>query len=871
MASATCAESPRQPEPLPIDARLSAIQEAMAPEGATVLLQAPPGAGKTTRVPLALLESLAEGSRVLLIEPRRLAARAAAERLARALREPVGEQVGYSVRLETRQSRRTRLLVVTPGVFLRMLQGDPALEGVAVVVFDEVHERRADLDLALAFLRQARQCLRPELRLLLMSATLDLEPLAAALDGATVLTSMGRSHPVAVVYQPPRAEEPLERQVVRALEAWWLPDRQPAETALVFLPGQREIRAAERAIAAQSWARDVECVPLHAQLSLEAQSAAIGPARQPAGKVVLASAIAESSLTLAGVRLVIDSGLSRQSRFDPSTGMDGLVTVAASQASAEQRRGRAGRLCPGRCVRLWSAAEQQRRPPFTPPEILAADPLPLALQLAAWGSGQGEDLPWLDPPPAGPLALASQLLSQLGAVDGSGRLSAHGRSLAQLGLHPRLGHMLLLAEQEGWLSLGSAVAALLSERDPLAGSTAGCDLRERLDWLGQPPSRGHQGGEERSRRLLHRLRHDLEEQVARSVGRTPGAKAPLSDPKPNSDPDPEGRILARLVAWAYPEWIAMARGQGDGRFLMRGGRGASVHPRDPLATAAGLAIAAVDGAGPEARVRLAAPLDHPGLEALAASSLVVRQQARWDPRGERVRCEEERCFGAIVLSRGSWPDAPLERLQAALLEGLEAMGLEALPWTPETRQLRQRLALAFTHLGAPWPDCRLETLRADPGAWLGPFLDGDMRSRADLQRLPLAEALWGACDGSSRQRLRELLPTHLPVPSGRSVAVDYDSDGPVLAVKLQEMFGQVHTPRLLEGRLPLTLHLLSPAGRPVAITADLARFWSQAYADVRRELRGRYPRHPWPEDPLRATATALTRARLRAAEGGVQK
>jgi ATP-dependent helicase HrpB len=334
-----------------------------------------------------------------------------------------------------------------------------------------------------------------------------------------------------------------------------------------------------------------------------------------------------------------------------------------------------------------------------------------------------------------------------------------------------------------------------------------------------------------------------------------------------------GKILplARLVAWAYPEWIAMARGQGDGRFLTRGGRGASVHPRDPLATAAGLAIAAVDGAGQEARVRLAVPLDHPGLEALAASSLVVRQQARWDPRGERVRCEEERCFGAIVLSRAPWPDAPLERLQAALLEGLEAMGLEALPWTPETRQLRQRLALAFTHLGAPWPDCRLETLRADPGAWLGPFLDGDMRSRADLQRLPLAEALWGACDGSCRQRLRELLPTHLPVPSGRSVAVDYDADGPVLAVKLQEMFGQVHTPRLLEGRLPLTLHLLSPAGRPVAITADLARFWSQAYADVRRELRGRYPRHPWPEDPLRATPTALTRARLRAAEDGVQK
>jgi ATP-dependent helicase HrpB len=866
MASATCAEASGTPESLPIDACLLAIQESIAPDGATLLLQAPPGAGKTTRVPLAVLEALGDGARLLLIEPRRLAARAAAERLARALREPVGEQVGYSVRLESRQSRRTRLLVLTPGVFLRMLQVDPALEGVALVVFDEVHERRADLDLALALLRQARQCLRPELRLLLMSATLDLEPLAAALDGASVLTAMGQSHPVTVDYQPPGAEEPLDRQVVRALETWWLPDRQPGETALVFLPGQREIRAAERAITARGWARNLECVPLHAQLSLEAQSAAIGPARQPEGKVVLASAIAESSLTLAGVRLVVDSGLSRQTRFDPSTGMDGLVTVVASQASAEQRRGRAGRLCPGRCVRLWSAGEQQRRPPFTPPEILAVDPLPLALHLAAWGAGQGEDLPWLDPPPPGPLAQAGQVLVQLGAVEGRGRLSAHGRALVGLGLHPRLGHMLLRAEREGCLGPASALAALLSERDPLAGSTAGCDLRERIDWLsGHPPSAGPRGGEEHSRRLLRRLRRDLEEQVVRAVGQSRGGEARPEGPDPGRDAD--GPLLARLLAWAHPEWLAIARGQGDGRFLMRGGRGARVSPRDPLATAEALAIAAVDGLGPDARVRLAVPLDRAELEALAAPSLAVSRSARWDPRNERVRCEEERRLGAIVLARVPWPDAPPERLRAALLEGLEAMGLEALPWTPQTRQLRQRLALAFTHLGAPWPDCREDSLRADPGSWLGPFLDDAMRSRADLQRLPLAEALWGQCDGSCRQRLDTLLPTHLPVPSGRAVALDYGSDGPVLAVKLQEMFGQAHTPRLLEGRLPLTLHLLSPAGRPVAITTDLEGFWSQGYAAVRRELRGRYPRHPWPEDPRSAPPTALTRARWQAASG----
>ncbi len=837
--------------------------ELLAPDGATLLLQAPPGAGKTTRVPLAVLEALDPPAGLLLIQPRRLAVRSAAQRLAQALGEPVGERVGYSVRLESRRSQRTRLLVVTPGVFLRMLQADPALEGTDLVAFDEIHERQADLDLALALVRQARQCLRPELRLLLMSATLDLEPLAAALDGATVLTAMGRSHPVEVHHQPPRPDEPLERQVVRALEAWWLHDRAPRETVLVFLPGQREIRAAQRAITARPWGERLECVPLHAQLPLTAQSQVLGAARHHDGKVVLATAIAESSLTLAGVRVVIDSGLSRLARFDPSTGMDGLLTVPASLASVEQRRGRAGRLGPGLCVRLWSATEQDRRPPFTPPELLESDPLPLALQLAAWGAGQGEDLRWLDPPPPIPLAQAWELLGQLGAVDGARRLTNHGRSLLQVGLHPRLGHMLLLAETRGWLPLASTLAALLSERDPLAGEQVGSDVLARLDWLLASPPNAPQAKGDKPHRHLWRLKEELEQQVSRAVGR------PREPAIPPADPD--GQITARLIGWAYPEWIALARGQGDGRFLLRNGRGATLHPQDPLATAEALAIAAVDGFGQDARVRLAVRLDRSGLEALAESSLVVRREARWDPCGERVRCEEQRFFGALVLGRAPWPEAPHEEVRQAMLEGLEAMGMEALPWTPEARSLQQRLALAHRHLGEPWPDRRWHMLRAHLGAWLGPFLDPGFRCRADLARLPLCEALWGACDWQARQRLDELLPTHLEVPSGRRVAVDYACEPPVLAVKLQEMFGEVHTPSLLEGRVPLTFHLLSPAGRPLAITSDLEVFWRQGYASVRRDLRGRYPRHPWPEDPLRALPTALTQARLRSARVPPQK
>ena len=863
---------------LPIDDQLVAIRGALAP-GATVVLQAPPGAGKTTRVPLELLEAFGHEGRILLIEPRRLATRAAAERLAAGLGEAVGERVGYSVRLERSTSPRTRLEVLTGGLFLRRLQADPALEGVACVIFDEFHERGAEADLALALVRQARSLLRPELRLLVMSATLDLEPLAAGLDGAVVITSPGRSFPVAVDHQRPRERERLEQQVVRALESHWLEERGTGETVLVFLPGQREIGDTQRAIEATAWGRDGECTPLHGQLSLADQGKAIAPARTEAGKVVLATSIAESSLTIAGVTLVIDGGLSRRNRFDPATGLDRLVTLPASLASAEQRRGRAGRLGPGRCLRLWAPGEERRRPGFDPPELQVCDPLPIVLQLAEWGDALGEELSWIDPPPRTALQEARELLEQLGALDGSGRITPAGRTMAGLGLSPRLAHLLLRAQACGSLDLGCELAVLLSERDPLNPRDAGSDLLRRLDWLRARPGDSADRlapGRSSQRRELQKLQAELKRQVlaasrrdgateAQDTAPTPPPRTPAGSPKPAAS---EGRsaaseetMAARLLGWAYPERIALSRGRGDGRFLMRGGRGAVLHPDDPLADAEGLAIAIADGEGTEARVRLAVRLERADLEELAAAEGQEALEARWDPQAERVRCERSLRLGALVLARTPWPEARGEEVQAAMAEGLRQLGLAALPWCPRSRSLQQRLALAHRWLGPPWPDRRLERLEDDPAAWLGERLAG-LRSRPDLRQIDLIEALWGELDWAERQQLERWFPETLAVPSGRRVALDYSGEEPVLAVKLQEMFGAAVSPTLLEGRLPITVQLLSPAGRPAAVTRDLAGFWSSGYAEVRRELRGRYPKHPWPEDPRQAVATALTKARL---------
>ncbi|MFM8525592.1 MAG: ATP-dependent helicase HrpB [Cyanobacteriota bacterium] len=851
---------------LPIDPHLPSIVQGLPP-GGTLLLQAPPGAGKTTRVPLALLRHLApEQGTILMLEPRRLAARAAASRLAACLGEEVGDQVGYRVRLEQRCSATTRLEVVTDGIFLRRLQADPGLSGVACVILDEFHERRAEADLALALLREARSVLHPELRLLVMSATLNLAPLTASLHDATVVTSAGRSHPVTIHHQAPRPEEALGRQVLRALEQHWLDQRGERESVLVFLPGQREISQVQRLLESTPWAADLEITPLHGQLNLDEQSQAIQTARHRAGKVVRATAVAESSLTIEGVTLVVDSGLSRRNRFDPGTRMNGLVTVPASAASAEQRSGRAGRLGPGRAIRLWSPAERQRRPDFDPPELLDSDPLPLALQLAEWGAGLGEGLSWIDPPPAAGLKEARQLLMQLQALDPEGRINAHGRSMARLGVHPRLAHMLLWAEARGLFPLAADLAVLLSERDPLRPQEVGVDLLARLDWL-------QRGGRHPVQQLARRQQQQWRRQLRE--GRTPlelpeTESSPLSAPAAVNQAAVAGTVsewaAAELLSWAFPERLALARDPDSGRYLLRQGRGAILPAGDPLIGTEALVVARADGEGQNARIQLALRCPRQLLETRAAAEGRWREVVSWEDSQQRVRCERELRLDALVLAREPWTGSEAGVIRDTLLGAVCDRGLDVLPWSTGTRQLQQRLSLLHEQLGSPWPDRRDQTLNAELSSWLAPWLEG-MDSLQDLRRLDLKELLWGDRPWELRMQLEELLPQTLEIPSGRLATIDYSGGTPVLAVKLQEMFGCLETPTVLKGRLAITVELLSPANRPVAITRDLKSFWASGYGEVRRELRGRYPRHPWPEDPGNARATALTNQRLQQQQG----
>ncbi|HEX9952070.1 MAG TPA: ATP-dependent helicase HrpB [Rubricoccaceae bacterium] len=828
---------------LPVDAVLPRLVSALQAHGAAVLV-APPGAGKTTRVPLALLDDVrrsetsgALAGRIVLLEPRRIAARAAARRLAETLGERVGETVGLRVRGETRVGRATRIEVVTEGVLTRLLLADPEAAGVGTVVFDEFHERSLDADLGLALALHARALLRPDLRIVVMSATLDGARVAAMIGPDTpVVESHGRAFPVDVRH----GRAPAARRARDTAEAvaGAVQDslRDEPGSVLAFLPGTAEIRlAAERLAGAVP--PDVDLAPLYGDLSAEAQDAAIRPAASGRRKVVLATSIAETSLTIDGVRVVVDSGLARRPRHDAASGMSRLETVRVSRAEADQRAGRAGRTAPGVAVRLWSPAEDAALVRFAPPEIAQADLAPLALALAAWGAAPDE-LAWLDPPPPVAFATARTLLAELDALDAAGRLTPHGQALAAQAMHPRLAHLALRGGQTG---VCADLVALLSDRDPVrpdGPAPVDADLRLRLEALrGERP---HVPGGRVDTNALRAVR--MEAERWRRAWNTRDA----------GDPDDAGR----LVALAYPDRVAQRVGEGaaGARYRMRDGRTALLDRTQPLADAPFLALAALDDRPGGARVFLAAPLTESEIEAAFADQIVTDDTVAWD--GTAVRARRTVRLGAVVLRETPLRNADPAAVAEAFLGGLRAAGVAALPWSRDAARLRERLAFLHHHAPEAWPDVSDAALLGTLGDWLGPYLTG-MSRLADVARVDLAGALVTLAGPGRRAEIDRLAPSHVTVPSGSHIALDYaDPDAPVLAVRLQETFGLRETPRVLGGRVPVVMHLLSPAGRPAQVTRDLASFWATGYFDVRKDLRGRYPKHAWPDDPTTAEATA---------------
>ena len=839
---------------LPVVEALPALGEALAGRGAAVLV-APPGAGKTTVAPLALASApWLGGDRIVVLEPRRLAARAAADRMARLLGEAgAGGTVGYRVRGDTRVSGRTRIEVVTEGVLTRMLQSDPSLEGVGLVAFDEFHERSVHADLGLALTLHARSLLRPRLRVLVMSATLDAAPVAALLGEAPVVRSEGRAYPVETRWRSRPVDGWIEPAVVRTvLRAL---DEDEEGDILVFLPGAAEIRRTERRLADGALPAGVSVHPLFGGLSRRAQDEAMAPAGPGRRKVVLATSIAETSLTIEGVRVVVDSGLMRVPRFDPGTGMTRLETVRVTRDTADQRRGRAGRTAPGRCWRLWTKAEQRGLVPHRRPELLEADLAPLALDLAVWGAEPGE-LRWLDPPPDAAYAQALELLRELEAVDDDGAATDHGRAMARLGAHPRLAHMMLRGAELGAGAAACDLAALLGERDILQGQgrAPDADLRLRLEAVAAARRRGG-GGSFRG----HRVQEGGLRRVVREADRLRTQLDRLADGAPRGAA--AGADAGVLAALAYPDRIGRRREGQRGRFLLRNGRGARFAEPQPLAGEDWLVAAEVEGRGTEARIFLAAPVEAEAVERHFADQVREVEEVAWDGAAGRVVARRRRMLGALTLAEAPLRDPAPDRLGRALLEGVREAGIDALPWDRDTHQLRDRLAFLHRLDPGAWPDRSPGALEASLETWLLPFLSG-LRRLEDLKRVDLGEALLTGVPWDRRGTLEALAPTHLAVPSGSRIRIDYgDPDAPALAVRLQEVFGLTETPRVGGGRVPLTMRLLSPAQRPVQVTRDLASFWRDAYFEVRKDLRGRYPKHYWPEDPLEATATRRTRPR----------
>ncbi len=810
------------------------------------ILTAQPGAGKTTRVPLALLaEPWLANQRIILLEPRRLAARAAARFMAASLGEQVGATVGYRVRNDTKAGPNTRIEVITEGVLTRMLQADPALEGVGIVIFDEFHERNVHADLGLALCLQSQAILRDNLRILIMSATLEAEPLAALLGGAPVINSEGRVFPIETHFLERRLEGRLESAVVRSIVQAM---EKHEGDVLVFLPGAGEIRRVQSMLAEAGIPEQVVIAPLYGNLSQEAQDRAISPGRANERKIVLATSIAETSLTVEGVRIVIDSGLMRVPKFSPRTGMTRLITVPVSRASADQRRGRAGRLGPGVCYRMWTEQEDQSLQPRSSPEIRETDLAALALELAVWGVADPAELSWLDPPPAAAYAQALGLLQQLGAVTDRHAATPHGRKMAEMGLTPRLAHMILAAMPLGYGGVACELAAMLAERDFYRRDDV--DLRLRLEVLravatGSEVSHGQKYASSDTA-ACKRIWHEAQ-QLKREL------RLVETD-------DRHADACGLLLAFAYPDRIAQRR--GNGRFLLSNGRGAVIDgPPQPLSNATYLVAAELDDQGADSRIFLAAAIERDELERYCSELLQEETVIAWDTEAKGVQARRRVRLGALVMKEQPLVDADPGEIAAALMEGIALEGLDLLPWTKSARQLQQRLVFLRQLDADQWPDCSDEALKATLGEWLEPHLYG-MKTSNDLKRLNLTAILEATLSWDQRRVLDVSAPTHIVVPSGSRIPVDYsDPVAPILSVRLQEMFGLQDTPRIAGGRVPVTLHLLSPAQRPVQVTRDLASFWRHTYFEVKKDLKGRYPKHYWPDDPNEAVPTNRVRPR----------
>ena len=836
--------------PLPIQATLPALLAALT-EQRNVVLQAPTGAGKSTGVPLALLPAAWRGERkIVMLEPRRLAARAVAHRMAQLLGEPVGQTVGYRTRLESQVSAATRIEVLTEALLTRWLQRDPTLEGVAGVIFDEFHERNLHADLALTLCLDAQDNVREDLRILVMSATLETAAIATLLGNAPVITSQGRAFPVTTHYRAPvdlrtgvrRIDEDIAR-ITASVVSRVLED--DAGDVLVFLPGQREIHRTQRLLEESALPAATRIRPLYGDLSLEQQDAALRPAAAHERKIVLATTIAETSLTIEGVRVVVDSGLARSARFDPAIGMSRLETVRISRAAADQRQGRAGRLGPGVCYRLWSQAEHASLNAHDAPEIVATDLASLVLELAEWGITDCTTLRWLEPPPSAPFNQARDLLRSLDALDANGRITPHGRRLARIGTHPRLAHMIIRGSELGQRRVALEIAALLGERDVLRGSQD-VDLRLRVEAMqrrGDASANIDQGVRQRVQRTIEQLSRQIE---------SSGSAQPAS-----------AEATGQLLAFAYPDRIAQSRGSG-GRYLLSSGRGAKLAMPQSLAQHELIVIADLDAGEREASIRLAAPLTRAQLEEQFGASIETRQRIAWDTREQAVIMRRERWLGALLLEERRLEQPDPTAVMQAMLEGVRELGIEQLPWTPAARALQSRMVFAAKLDRAKeerWPAVSDAQLHDTLEHWLAAWLNGISR-RDQLGRLDMHAILQGLLDWQQQQRLEQLAPSHLVVPSGSRIAIDYSTAAPSIAVRLQEVFGMHTTPLLGDGQVPLTLQLLSPAQRPVQVTRDLASFWARGYAEVKKELKGRYPKHYWPDDPLTAQPTARTKKRM---------